>query len=94
MLSRRYVAPGLRTHQERRQAHRDKKKVNPELTLEITEIIQFSAKVAHPLQFHVTWEDTLRRLRDPEDWNQDSAVCACVCVCDVVKVDYSSELAS
>ncbi|CAE7224230.1 unnamed protein product [Symbiodinium sp. CCMP2456] len=50
-----------------------RKKVDPELTMEITEIIQFSAKVAHPLQFHVIWEDTLRRLRDPEDWNQDSA---------------------
>ena len=24
-------------------------------------------------------------LRNPQDWNQDSAVCACVC--DVVKVD-------
>ncbi|CAE7487165.1 unnamed protein product, partial [Symbiodinium sp. CCMP2592] len=48
-----------------------KKKVDPELTLEITEIIQFSAKIAHPLQFHVIWEDTLRRLRDPEDWNQE-----------------------
>ncbi|CAE7888767.1 unnamed protein product [Symbiodinium microadriaticum] len=45
------------------------KKVDSELTMEITEIIQFSAKVAHPLQFHVIW-DTLRRLRDPEDWNQ------------------------
>ena len=52
-----------------------RKKVDPELTMEITEIIQFSAKVAHPLQFHVIWEDALRRLRDPEDWNQDSAVC-------------------
>ncbi|CAE7726547.1 unnamed protein product, partial [Symbiodinium sp. KB8] len=49
-----------------------KKKVDSELTMEITEIIQFSAKVAHPLQFHVIWEDTLRRLRDPEDWNQET----------------------
>ena len=94
--------PGATLHRDLEHIKKDvkrigsKKKVDPELTLEIAEIIQFSAKVAHPLQFHVTWEDTLRRLRDPEDWNQDSAVCVCVCVCvcDVVKVDYSSELAS
>ena len=43
----------------------------PELTSHILDILQFSAKIAHPLQFHVIWEDTLRRLRGPEDWNQD-----------------------
>ena len=85
--------PGATLHRDLEHIKKDvkrigsKKKVDPELTLEIAEIIQFSAKVAHPLQFHVIWEDTLRRLRDPEDWNQDSAMCACVCVCDVVKVD-------
>lgn len=48
-----------------------KRKCDTELSNHILDILQFSAKIAHPLHFHIIWEDTLRRLHDPEDWNQD-----------------------
>ena len=56
MLSRRYFALKIQNHVKKDvSASGAKKKVDPELTLEITKIIiQFSAKVAHhPQQFHV-----------------------------------------
>ena len=52
-----------------------KNKVDSELTMEITEIIQFSAKVAHQLQFHVSVIPQCKRLqssplfRSVVEWN-------------------------